>query len=144
MRAFLLMSVSIPSHDMPDSLNLPATAGAVVLLAVVPDAGREALRATAETLEAFGLAWAEVTAADEAFAAAQRERGVRAVVVAAADGTLPGWWARSSGLPTVRVPVESGGKAGLALLRDDQGELPSAGEEGGAFATMAILSLIHI
>ena len=109
----------------------------VILLVAQDASGWEVLRLAAETLEEFGLRWERVESAPDATATGSLSRGWRAVIVAAPDGVLPGRYARATGLPTVRVPVEGNGRTGLELLRDGAGQLPF-GPEGGSFATMAI------
>ena len=74
---------------------------------------------------------------DIAGAGEPERRRWRAVIVASPDGDLPGWYAKTTQRPTIRVPVEGSGRAGLEVLRDDAGQLP-AGSAGGVFATMAI------
>ena len=118
---------------------MPDARSPIPMILLVPHdaSGWEMLRPAAETLEEFGLRWERVEPTPESKATEVSSRGWRAVIVAAPDGTLPGRYARATGLPTVRVPVEGNGRTGLELLRDDTGQLP-AGPEGGSFATMAI------
>ena len=107
----------------------------IILLAAATGAGQEVLASAAEMLEQFGLRREHAPIAATPTGATQP--GWRAVIVASADGTLPGQYARTTKLPTMRVPVEEEGRAGMELLRDDRGNLPN-GPGGGRFATMAI------
>ncbi len=103
-----------------------------VLLAARDAPGWEALRPTREMLAVFGVPWIEADGIESSDPA-----GVSAVIVAAADATLPGKFAEATQRPVVRVPIPEGDLAGLALLHDPAtGDLPAA--DGAPFATVAI------
>lgn len=116
-------------------MNEPNSEPARVLLAAGDAAGLEALRPTREILDDFAVAWSEalVTRTD---AGSLDLAGMRAVIVASADGVLPSAFAAVTNRPVVRVPVASADCVGIALLHDPAtGDLPAA---DAPFATVAI------
>ncbi len=106
-----------------------------ILLVASDDAMWDVLRTAAETLDGFGVGWRR--SGTSSSAGMSEAANVRAVIVASPDAALPAQWSEQTGLPTIRVPVEGDGLAGLALLRAGDGRLP-AGPQDGVFATMAI------
>ena len=117
---------------------------------IMPEAGNEnaalVLQAAEICLAQFALRAERVSLTDDLapdaareFVNAALERGVRALIVASADGHLPGALASAANdvaasLPIIRVPVENGERRGTELL---QPLLDEAAAQG-SFATMAI------
>ena len=106
-----------------------------VLLAGGGDAAMAALQPAAEMLASFGIdAETRRLTVEEA---ADLPRSWLVMVVASPDATLPAALAQRTGCLVVRIPSETDGKRGAALLNDGADNLP-AGPVNGVFATMAI------
>ena len=119
---------------------MPGSTTPLILLIGEDAAAWNVLQEAEQTLASFGVDTRRVedgAEADPLGWLAGVARTVGAVVVASADGRLPGRWARATGRPTLRVPTGLQGEPPLRLLQDDQGQLP-AGEAGGEFGTLAI------
>ncbi len=110
-----------------------------VVLLVAPDAAAwEVLRAAGELLDQFELTWERGSSAGpDPSEVGRRCETWKAVIVASPDAGAPANWSRQTKLLTIRVPVESGDRTGLALLDDGSGQMP-AGSDDSVFATMAI------
>ena len=64
---------------------------------------------------------------------------MRIVIAASGDAQLPAALGNGTDLPVIRVPVPEGGREGLPLVFDQDGNLPAGrAENGETFATVAI------
>ena len=108
-----------------------------VALVAADNAGLDALRPAGETLDAFGIAW-EAVLFLPCGPFPKLERAVRIVIAASGDAQLPAALANGTDLPVIRVPVPEGGREGLPLVFDQDGNLPAGRAESETFATMAI------
>ncbi len=110
----------------------------ILVVLVAPDnAGLDALRPAGETLDEFSVGW-EPVLFPPCGPFSRLEPGRRVVIAASGDATLPAALAERTGLPVIRVPVADGVHGGLALVYDEDGNLPSGQRAGEAFATVAI------
>ena len=113
----------------------PVSVGGV-LLAGADTAAVDALQPASEVLASFGIL-AETRIIPPGETEFGLTVGLSAVIAASSDARLPAALAARTALPVLRVPTATGGRHGLALLDDGEGNLP-AGPADGGFATMAI------